>query len=93
MSADAAKLGGVEGSTNLAGMKIGLLSSHTEVAKAAAAMLPRTCGSVKPSSRARRDFILKTLKVGSDAGVTGLATAGRGRGCARSGEVRSHSPE
>lgn len=41
MSADAAKLGGVEGSTDLAGMKIGLLSSHTEVAKAAAAMLRR----------------------------------------------------
>ena len=41
MSADAAKLGGLEGSTDLAGMKIGLLSSHTEVAEAAAAMLKR----------------------------------------------------
>jgi NAD+ kinase len=41
LSADAAKLGGVEGSTDLAGMKIGLLSSHTEVAQAAEVMLRR----------------------------------------------------
>jgi NAD+ kinase len=41
LSADAAKLGGVEGTTDLACMKIGLLSSQTEVAKAAEAMLRR----------------------------------------------------
>ena len=41
MSADAAQLGGGEGTSDLAGLKIGLLSSHTEVAKAAEAMLRR----------------------------------------------------
>ena len=41
MSADAAKLGASDGTTDLAGLKIGLLSSHTEVAKAAEAMLRR----------------------------------------------------
>jgi len=41
LSADAAKLGASDGTTDLAGLKIGLLSSHTEVAKAAEAMLRR----------------------------------------------------
>jgi NAD+ kinase len=41
LSADAAKVGGGEGKADLAGLKIGLLSSHTEVAKAAEAMLRR----------------------------------------------------
>ena len=41
MSADAAKLGGNDGTTDLAALKIGLLSSTTEVAKAAEAMLRR----------------------------------------------------
>ena len=41
MSADGAKLSGSEGTTDLAGLKIGLLSSPTEVAKAAEAMLRR----------------------------------------------------
>jgi len=41
LSADAAKLGGVARTTDLAEMKIGLLTSHTEVAKAAEAMLRR----------------------------------------------------
>jgi NAD+ kinase len=41
LSADAAKIGGEEGKTDLASLKIGLLSSHTEVAKAAEAMLRR----------------------------------------------------
>ena len=41
MSADAAKLGSSDGTTDLASLKIGLLSSHTEVAKAAEAMLRR----------------------------------------------------
>ena len=41
MSADAAKLGASDGTTDLASLKIGLLSSHTEVAMAAEAMLRR----------------------------------------------------
>ena len=41
MSADAAKLGGGEGTADLAQLKIGLLSSPTEVAQAAEAMLRR----------------------------------------------------
>lgn len=41
MSAETAKLGGEDGRTDLAGLKIGLLASHTEVAKAAEAMLRR----------------------------------------------------
>ena len=41
LSADAVKLGGGDGTTDLASLKIGLLSSHTEVAKAAEAMLRR----------------------------------------------------
>jgi NAD+ kinase len=41
LSADGAKLSGSEGTTDLAGLKIGLLSSPTEVAKAAEAMLRR----------------------------------------------------
>ena len=41
MSADAAQIGGENARTDLAGLKIGLLSSHTEVAKAAEAMLRR----------------------------------------------------
>jgi NAD+ kinase len=41
LSADAAKLGGGDGTTDLASLKIGLLSSHTEVAKAAEAILRR----------------------------------------------------
>ena len=41
MSADAAKLGGGEGTVDLAQLKIGLLSSPTEVAQAAEAMLRR----------------------------------------------------
>jgi NAD+ kinase len=41
LSADLAKLGGGDGTTDLASLKIGLLSSHTEVAKAAEAMLRR----------------------------------------------------
>ena len=39
MSADAARPGSTDGTTDLAALKIGLLSSHTEVAKAAEAML------------------------------------------------------
>ena len=41
MSADAAKVRGGEGKGDLATLKIGLLSSHTEVAEAAEAMLRR----------------------------------------------------
>ena len=41
LSADAAKLGGGREKVDLAGLKIGLLSSHTEVAKAAETMLRR----------------------------------------------------
>src|SRR5690242_19354473 len=39
VSADMAKLGGDDGKPNLASLGIGLVSSHTEVAKAAEAML------------------------------------------------------
>ena len=41
LSADGAKLGGSEGTADLAQLKIGLLSSPTEVAQAAEAMLRR----------------------------------------------------
>ena len=41
LSADAAKVRGGEGKGDLAALKIGLLSSHTDVAKAAEAMLRR----------------------------------------------------
>jgi NAD+ kinase len=41
LSADIAKLGGEDGRTDLASLRIGLLSSHTEIAKAAEAMLRR----------------------------------------------------
>ena len=44
MSADLAKLGGDDGKPDLAGLGIGLLSSHTEVAKAAEAMLRERYG-------------------------------------------------
>ena len=41
MSADAARPGSSDGTTDLVSLGIGLLSSHTEVAKAAEAMLRR----------------------------------------------------
>jgi len=74
LSADAAKLGGVEGSTDLAGMKIGLLSSHTEVAKAAEAMLRRRYSWADPDGAdvlvalGGDGFMLQTLHSMLEAG-------------------------
>jgi NAD+ kinase len=44
LSAEAARPGGEEGKTDLASLRIGLLASHTEVARAAEAMLRRRYG-------------------------------------------------
>ncbi len=75
MSADAAKLGGGREKVDLAGLKIGLLSSHTEVAKAAETMLRRryTWATEEEAETlvalGGDGFMLQTLHAMLDAGV------------------------
>ncbi len=75
MSADAAKLGGGREKVDLAGLKIGLLSSPTEVAKAAEMMLRRRYTWAKEEEAETLvalggdGFMLQTLHTMLDAGV------------------------
>ena len=75
MSADAAKLGGGREKVDLAGLKIGLLSSPTEVAKAAETMLRRRYTWAKEEKAETLvalggdGFMLQTLHAMLDAGV------------------------
>lgn len=75
MSADAAKLGGGKEKVDLAGLRIGLLSSHTEVAKAAETMLRRRYTWAKEDEAETLvalggdGFMLQTLHTMLDAGV------------------------
>jgi len=75
LSADAAKLGGGKEKVDLASLKIGLLSSHTEVAKAAETMLRRryTWATEEEAETlvalGGDGFMLQTLHAMLDAGV------------------------
>ncbi|QNP46751.1 NAD kinase [Sphingomonas sediminicola] len=75
LSADAAKIGGGKEKVDLAGLRIGLLSSHTEVAKAAETMLRRRYTWAKEEEAdtlvalGGDGFMLQTLHAMLDAGV------------------------
>ena len=74
MSADAARPGSTDGTTDLAALKIGLLSSHTEVAQAAEAILRRHYTWADPDEAeilvalGGDGFMLQTLHHMLDAG-------------------------